>query len=92
MGDCQAKLDYSAINAVLDANNEYHVTGTVTWNTDMNVHGKVIVDDDYQNSTALVVQGITAQHGRIRDLHRPTRLGRHPCRAGEAGLAVSTAT
>lgn len=46
--DCQYSMDYTAIDALLDANNEFHVTANTTWSTDMNVHGKVIVEPGAQ--------------------------------------------
>lgn len=43
---CDANADYSYFEEhfPLDANNEYHITSSVTWNTSMNVRGSIVIE------------------------------------------------
>ncbi|MBK9597135.1 MAG: hypothetical protein IPO60_02115 [Flavobacteriales bacterium] len=43
LNDCQTRVNYAGSPA-LDPNNEHHITSPTTWSSDMNVHGKIIVD------------------------------------------------
>jgi hypothetical protein len=70
--DCQSMVDYTAINALLDPNtHEYHVTSNTTWNSDMNVHGQVIVD---QGATLTINNGATISFADSKQLDEVTRL------------------
>ncbi|MBZ0206997.1 MAG: T9SS type A sorting domain-containing protein [Flavobacteriales bacterium] len=67
--DCQAKVAYA--NLPLDPNNEFHITTPTTWSSDMNVHGKIVVD---QGATLTVTNAATIRFADSEQLDHPTQL------------------
>ncbi len=73
-GDCQSAANY-ANSPVLDGNNEHHVTGSTTWNTSRNVHGRIIVDN---GATLTIGNGAVISFADTRQLDHPTTLEVRP--------------
>ena len=60
------------LQTLLDPNtHEYHVSGATTWSSDMNVHGKIVVD---QGATLTINNSATISFADSKELNEVTRL------------------
>ncbi len=69
--NCQSIQDYTAINALLDPNNEYHITTPTTWSSVMNVHGKIVVES---SATLTINNNAVISFADSKQLDHPTQL------------------